>query len=138
MMKALTEMMEAASTNYVVFTLACDTPADGLAPGVACLYLFDQFMCVVERLMGQVSIEFHDFLVGKRCKERLCIIGLDLSQQQAIRGEAWKMCKCSVDGHKKAPLAPYYNIFDRFLSYADGVAYDVGARKSLPGGRARQ
>src|SRR5262249_49109681 len=39
-MKAWAEVMETARTEDLVFILERDTPADGLAPGIACLCLF--------------------------------------------------------------------------------------------------
>src|SRR5438874_1656053 len=45
------------------------------------------------------SIKLHGLLVRKYRKECLRIIGLDLPEQQSVRGEARKMCKCIIAGH---------------------------------------
>src|SRR5437868_2434225 len=96
MMKAFTKVMEAARTNHSVFTPERNAPADGLSLGIACLYLSDQLMGIVQQSMRLKSIKLHGFLVRKYRKECLRITGLDLPEQQSVRGEARKKCKCSI------------------------------------------
>src|SRR6266568_8521926 len=98
-MKAFVEVMEATRTNHSVFTLERDAPADGLSLGIARLYLSDQLMGIIQQSMRLMSIKLHGFLVRKYRKQCLRILGLDLPEQQSLRDEARKMCKCSIAGH---------------------------------------
>src|ERR1700693_5111567 len=89
--KARVKMLKAASADQSILALERDTPADGFPPGVACLYLPDQFPRVVERLMRFMSIEFYDLLIRKYRKERLCITRLNLPEEQTARSKRWKV-----------------------------------------------
>src|SRR5947209_15960690 len=99
------EMKETARANQSVFAWERDTPTKSLSLSVACLYLSDQFPRVIERLMRLIAIELHGFRIRKYGKQRLCITWQDVSQKQTVRSESWKVSKCSIDGHTKAPVS---------------------------------
>src|SRR5258708_6702045 len=80
-MKACVEVMETTGPDHTVFALERDTPADGLAPGIARLDLFDQCMSLLYGPMRLMSIELHGFLIRQRRKEILCISRPDVPQE---------------------------------------------------------
>src|SRR6266699_585013 len=103
-MKARAEVMETARSDHAIFTLERDAPADDLAPDIARLDLFDQFLGLVYRLVRLMAIELHGFLIRQHCKEVLGIPRPDLPKEQAARAERRKVSKCCIDDHTQAPL----------------------------------
>src|SRR5437660_1385860 len=77
-MKPLVEMKETARSNQFVVSLERDAPTKSLTSSVACLYLSDQLLRLIERFMRLMPIELHGFIIRKYSKQRFCIIWHDL------------------------------------------------------------
>lgn len=98
-MKAGIEVMQTTRTDDLVFVLEGDAPANGLAPGIACLGLFNGVTSFVYRPVRLMPVKLHGFLVRKEGKEHLCIPWLDWPELQAAGCERRKVSESGVNGH---------------------------------------
>src|SRR5579883_2598095 len=97
------EKIETTGANHPVLALACDSPANALAPRIPLMLLPDQLARVIHSSMRQMPIEFHHLFIRESREERFRVLLLNLPEPQALRFENREMGKHRIDGHRNAP-----------------------------------